>query len=58
MCRKKVGLTGFTCRCDGLFCGEHRYSDAHGCPVDYKALGADEIRKNNPVITSDKIQKL
>ena len=23
-CRKKVGLTGFPCRCGGLFCGLHR----------------------------------
>merc|ERR1711963_1307758 len=26
-CKKKVGLTGFTCRCGGLFCSIHRYSD-------------------------------
>merc|ERR1719318_1395017 len=25
-CKKKVGLTGFTCRCGGLFCSIHRYS--------------------------------
>ena len=25
-CRKKVGLTGFPCRCGGLFCGMHRDS--------------------------------
>ncbi|XP_010489793.1 PREDICTED: zinc finger A20 and AN1 domain-containing stress-associated protein 5-like [Camelina sativa] len=30
-CRKKVGLTGFRCRCGDLFCSEHRYSDRHDC---------------------------
>ena len=24
-CNKKVGLTGFPCRCGGLFCSLHRY---------------------------------
>ena len=35
-CKKKVGLTGFTCRCGGLFCSIHRYSDKHQCDFDYK----------------------
>ena len=35
-CKKKVGLTGFTCRCGGLFCSIHRYSDKHECNFDYK----------------------
>merc|ERR1719411_1971567 len=45
-CKKKVGLTGFTCRCGGLFCSIHRYSDKHECNFDYKELGAVEIRKS------------
>jgi hypothetical protein len=24
-CNKRVGLTGFKCRCDYVFCGAHRY---------------------------------
>merc|ERR1712218_298293 len=35
-CKKKVGLTGFTCRCGGLFCSINRYSDKHDCSFDYK----------------------
>ncbi|GJM96876.1 hypothetical protein PR202_ga13749 [Eleusine coracana subsp. coracana] len=31
-CRKKVGLTGFQCRCGGTFCGSHRYADASRSP--------------------------
>lgn len=26
-CKKKVGLTGFDCRCGHVFCGVHRYAD-------------------------------
>merc|ERR1711976_224220 len=55
-CKKKVGLTGFTCRCGGLYCSIHRYSDKHECTFDYKELGAEEIRKSNPVVVASKVQ--
>ncbi|CAM0951969.1 unnamed protein product [Alopecurus aequalis] len=54
-CRKRVGLTGFRCRCDKMFCGEHRYSDRHGCSYDYKAAGRDAIARDNPVVRAAKI---
>lgn len=57
-CRKKVGLTGFDCRCGNVFCGMHRYSDIHKCTFDYKADAAEKIRKENPVIVGEKIQKI
>ncbi|XP_062327282.1 AN1-type zinc finger protein 6 isoform X1 [Osmerus eperlanus] len=57
-CRKKVGLTGFDCRCGHVFCGMHRYSDIHKCTFDYKADAAEKIRKENPVIVGEKIQKI
>ncbi|XP_069042303.1 AN1-type zinc finger protein 5 isoform X2 [Lepisosteus oculatus] len=57
-CRKKVGLTGFDCRCGNLFCGIHRYSDKHSCPYDYRSEAAEKIRKENPIVVAEKIQKL
>ncbi|MCL4123683.1 UNVERIFIED_CONTAM: hypothetical protein GTU68_012277 [Idotea baltica] len=57
-CKKKVGLTGFTCRCGGLYCSVHRYSNEHRCTFDYRELGAEEIRRNNPVVKGEKIQKI
>lgn len=57
-CSKRVGLLGYTCRCGEIFCGLHRYSDVHNCPFDYRSLGTEEIRKNNPVVKSDKVRKL
>lgn len=57
-CKRKVGLTGFDCRCGGLFCWEHRYSDKHNCEFDYKELGQDQIRKANPIVVGEKIQKI
>uniref|UniRef100_A0ACD5X9L6 Uncharacterized protein n=1 Tax=Avena sativa TaxID=4498 RepID=A0ACD5X9L6_AVESA len=54
-CRKKVGLLGFRCRCEGTFCTVHRYSDKHHCGFDYKAAGQEQIAKSNPVVVADKI---
>lgn len=53
-----VYFTGFECRCGGLYCAVHRYSDKHDCPFDYRELGAQEIRRNNPVVVGEKIQKI
>ncbi|GIY28679.1 AN1-type zinc finger protein 6 [Caerostris extrusa] len=58
ICKKKVGLTGFPCRCSGLFCSVHRYSNEHNCTFDYKQLGAQEIRKNNPLVVGEKVKKI
>ncbi|KAM0903292.1 hypothetical protein ACQ4PT_018729 [Festuca glaucescens] len=39
VCRKRVGLTGFRCRCEKLFCPRHRHSETHNCSFDYKNRG-------------------
>jgi len=57
ICKKKLGLTGFDCRCGGLFCSAHRYSDKHECGFDYEKLGKDQLRKANPVVENAKIDK-
>jgi len=57
-CKKKVGLTGFDCRCGGMYCSMHRYSDKHDCSYNYREQGAAEIRRNNPQIMGQKINKI
>ncbi|KAF8075699.1 hypothetical protein N665_1072s0025 [Sinapis alba] len=57
-CRRKVGLTGFRCRCGDLFCSEHRYSDRHDCSYDYKTAGREAIARENPVVKAAKMVKL
>ena len=49
---------GFDCRCGNLFCAIHRYSDKHDCPYDYRGAAAARIRKENPIVVAEKIQKL
>ncbi|XP_054799434.1 zinc finger A20 and AN1 domain-containing stress-associated protein 6-like [Prosopis cineraria] len=53
-CNKKVGVTGFTCRCGDLFCGKHRYPEEHSCTVDYKQIGRELIEKQNPICRAHK----
>ncbi|CAI9092102.1 OLC1v1027257C1 [Oldenlandia corymbosa var. corymbosa] len=54
-CNKKTGLTGFSCRCGGVFCGMHRYPEEHGCSNDYKSQGRTSIAKHNPLCVKDKM---
>jgi hypothetical protein len=57
-CRKKVGLTGFECRCGYVFCGSHRFADKHECSFDYKKQGRELLEKNNPMVVAPKVEKL
>ncbi|XP_027352991.1 zinc finger A20 and AN1 domain-containing stress-associated protein 8-like [Abrus precatorius] len=57
-CQKRVGLTGFNCKCGNLFCAMHRYSDKHDCSFDYRSVGQDAIAKANPIIKADKLDKI
>ncbi|EYU18025.1 hypothetical protein ABFS82_14G215100 [Erythranthe guttata] len=57
-CKKRVGLTGFKCRCGNMYCGSHRYSDKHDCPFDYRTAGRDAIAKANPVVKAEKLDKI
>ncbi|KAJ4978376.1 hypothetical protein NE237_009156 [Protea cynaroides] len=57
-CRKRVGLTGFKCRCGRTFCAVHRHSEKHECSFDYRSTGRDAIAKANPVVKAEKIEKI
>ncbi|KAI0501246.1 hypothetical protein KFK09_016189 [Dendrobium nobile] len=58
LCRKKVGLTGFKCRCGDMFCSNHRYPESHKCSFDFKSAGEEAIAKANPVVKAEKIEKI
>lgn len=57
-CRKRIGLTGFNCRCGNLFCSVHRYSNEHDCPYNYRTAAQDTIAKANPVVRAEKLDKI
>ncbi|CAN0880031.1 Zinc finger A20 and AN1 domain-containing stress-associated protein 4 [Linum grandiflorum] len=58
MCRKRVGLTGFKCRCGITFCGVHRYPEKHSCDFDFKKAGREEIARANPLVIAQKLEKI
>ncbi|KAJ6882925.1 hypothetical protein NC651_029256 [Populus alba x Populus x berolinensis] len=54
-CKKKVGLLGFKCRCEKIFCGVHRHAKEHSCSFDFKTLDRHVLAKQNPLVVSDKL---
>jgi len=58
VCSKKLGLTGFSCRCDpeSQFCALHRQD--HGCTFDYNAQQRVDVALNNPVVKGEKVSKI
>ncbi|KAJ1440672.1 Zinc finger, AN1-type [Sesbania bispinosa] len=57
-CRRRVGLTGFKCRCGLTLCGSHRYPEQHECGFDFKEMGREQIAKANPVVKGEKLHKI
>lgn len=57
-CNKRVGYTGFTCRCGFTYCGSHRHAEAHKCTFDYKAQGREQLANNNPLVVASKVNKI
>eukprot|EP01117_Protostelium_nocturnum_P004664 TRINITY_DN1690_c0_g1_i1.p1 TRINITY_DN1690_c0_g1~~TRINITY_DN1690_c0_g1_i1.p1 ORF type:complete len:175 (-),score=76.95 TRINITY_DN1690_c0_g1_i1:354-878(-) len=57
-CRKKVGLLGFKCRCNFIFCSGHRHAQDHSCDFDYKEMQKKRLEAANPLISAAKINKI
>eukprot|EP00736_Rhodelphis_marinus_P007477 Rmarinus@m.7583 len=57
-CRKKIGLTGFQCKCGFFYCSHHRYKEDHDCSFDWKADGRDKLAKTTTKCVADKVQKI
>ncbi|CAI4232267.1 unnamed protein product [Auanema sp. JU1783] len=53
-CGKRLSLTEqtMTCRCEKSFCLKHRGPESHLCPIDYKQLEREKLRKDNPKVDS------
>ena len=42
-CNKKLGLTGFECKCGGDFCAAHRHAEDHECTYNYKVVAVQQL---------------
>jgi hypothetical protein len=57
-CKKKLGLTGFTCKCEMMFCPAHRLAESHSCSFDYKTMQRQKLAENNPLVQASKLTKI
>lgn len=58
-CKKKLNITNtYTCRCGGMFCAIHRYSEVHNCMFDYKEEGRKFLQQTNPLVAAPKLPKI
>ncbi len=63
-CGTKIGLFGFSCRCQAgsAFCSACRFPKfrptdtvGHSCNIDYKQQGKDQLERSNPKIEAKKV---
>lgn len=57
-CKRKVGLLGFRCRCDFVFCSKHRYAEEHGCTYNYKEAQKEKLSADNVKVVGSKIERI
>jgi len=57
-CNKKIGISGFKCRCEHTFCASHRQYNKHNCTFDFKSHSREALSKANPAVVADKIEKV
>ena len=43
LCKKKLKLTDYECRCHRIYCQKHRLPEMHECSIDYKLLNHDSF---------------
>ena len=48
LCKKKLKMIYFTCKCKNHFCIIHQNPHTHNCLYDYKKERENEIEINNP----------
>lgn len=57
-CKKKINLLSFTCKCEKVFCTEHRMPEEHQCTFDWKKHGQCLIAQKNPQVINSKITQI
>lgn len=57
-CKKKLGLSAFSCRCDGYYCIEHRPDMKHGCTYNYKEEYKTYLSTTMNKVTSKKVDNI
>ena len=56
VCKKKLGLLPFKCKCEKDFCSAHRAPEDHECTHDFKKEGKELLQKLNPACSAAKLE--
>jgi hypothetical protein len=57
-CKMKLMLIDFPCKCNKIYCSQHRYSESHDCSYDYKKLGKELLKKELVEVRSSRLDKI
>jgi hypothetical protein len=57
-CDRKVGLLGYKCKCENVYCALHRHSYVHECTFDFRTVGLKQLQETNQGIDKKKINRI
>lgn len=57
-CNKKIKMMSFECKCGNFYCSKHRSNFDHKCSYDWKQDKLNELIKNNPKVSTDKLNRI
>lgn len=55
---KRKSLMNVKCKCNKTFCFGCRQPEDHECSFDFKVEYQEKLKKDNPVIESEKLTKI
>lgn len=59
VCKKKLFLSDFPCKCSKIFCSAHRAPEVHECTFDFKKLGNEELAKRiGSAVVGNKVDRI
>ena len=58
VCKKKVGILGWECKCGKLLCTSHRTPEDHACDFDYRTEGKKRLAEANPLVAFSKVDSI
>ncbi len=57
VCNKRLFLLPFVCKCGVRTCGQHKWPE-HECTYDYHAEARERLRKDNPQVIADRLNRI
>ena len=58
MCKSKLLLSDFACRCAKRYCQKHRMPEQHSCTFDFKKEGKEQLSTILVKVIAEKIDHI